>query len=154
MATNKLAAAQRPLGIAYLIGRLDRMVSRKIRESVAVHGVTAAQYTALSVFRAYGHMSNAQLAERSLVSPQSANEMVNVMVSKGWIARQAEAVQGRVIPIGLTDAGLEIMRLCDHEVARIEAQMLEDLSDEDVVALQARLKGLVQVLKSKSRRAG
>lgn len=154
MATNKLAAAQRPLGIAYLIGRLDRMVSRKIRESVAVHGVTAAQYTALSVFRAYGHMSNAQLAERSLVSPQSANEMVNVMVSKGWIARQAEAVQGRVIPIGLTDAGLEIMRLCDHEVACIEAQMLEDLNDEDVAALQARLKGLVQVLKSKSRRAG
>ncbi|OXR49566.1 MarR family transcriptional regulator [Pusillimonas sp. T2] len=150
MSTNKLGAAERPTGIAYLIGRLDRMLSRKIRERLADHGITAAQYTALSVFRTHGHLSNAQLAERSLVSPQSANEMVNVMVNKGWIARQAEAVQGRVIPIGLTDAGLALMRQCDHDVARIEAEMLDGFSDEEVEHLQTQLKGLVRVLKTTS----
>ncbi|MGE4126158.1 MAG: MarR family winged helix-turn-helix transcriptional regulator [Pusillimonas sp.] len=154
MATNKLAAAQRPSGIAYLIGRLDRMLSRKIRECVAAHGLTAAQYTALSVFRAYGHISNAQLAERSLISPQSANEMVNVMVSKGWIARQSDAVQGRVIPIGLTEAGLALMAQCDQAVAGIEAEMLAELSDDEVNALQMRLKGLVRVMKEKPARKG
>lgn len=148
MANNTLTSAQRPSGIAYLIGRLDRILSQKIRERVAVYGLTAAQYTALSVFRAYGHMSNAQLAERSLISPQSANEMVNVMVARGWIARQADAVQGRVIPIGLTEAGLALMTLCDQAVAGIEAEMLTELNDQEVAVLQSQLKGLVRVLKA------
>ena len=150
MAKNSLISAQRPTGIAYLIGRLDRMVNRRIRDRLAEYGLTAAQYTVLSVFRAHGHMSNAKLAERSLISPQSANEMVNVMVSKGWIARQAVAAKGRVIPIGLTDAGMALMSQCDRVVAGIEAEMLAELSDEEVTAFLSRLKGLVIVFKQRS----
>lgn len=147
MAKNSLMSAERPSGIAYLIGRLDRMLNQRIRERLSAFGLTAAQYTALSVFRAYGHMSNAKLAERSLISPQSANELVGIMVRRGWIARQAEAAQGRVIPIGLTEAGIALMAQADEVVAAIEAEMLAELSDEEVLAFQALLKGLVRVFK-------
>ncbi|TAL78302.1 MAG: MarR family transcriptional regulator, partial [Burkholderiaceae bacterium] len=36
----------KPSGVAYLIGRLDHMLSRRIRDSIAPMGITAKQYTA------------------------------------------------------------------------------------------------------------
>ncbi|TAL77546.1 MAG: MarR family transcriptional regulator, partial [Burkholderiaceae bacterium] len=84
----------KPSGTAYLIGRLDHMLSRRIRDSIAPMGITAKQYTALSVFRKFGQLSNAQLAERSMVSPQSANEMVKMMEQRGWIARESPSGHG------------------------------------------------------------
>jgi DNA-binding MarR family transcriptional regulator len=48
---------------------------------VAPAGLSVPQYTALSVFRAHGSLSNAQLAVRIMTTPQSANEMVKAMES-------------------------------------------------------------------------
>jgi len=136
----------KPTGIAYLIGRLDHLLNRRIRDSLAPMGVTAAQYTALSVFRAHGQLSNAQLAERSMVSPQSANEMVKTMEQRGWIARQSTSSHGRIIQIGLTEMGTELLAKCDAAVAQVEMAMLADLSEEDQRPLHSNLKTMVRGL--------
>lgn len=84
----KPRAAGKPTGIAYLIGRLDHVLSRRMRDSLLPLGLTVPQYTTLSFLSTQGQLSNAQLAERSLTSPQSANEMVKMMEGRGWIARE------------------------------------------------------------------
>ncbi|MCQ9371865.1 MarR family transcriptional regulator, partial [Corynebacterium sp. 35RC1] len=71
----------------YLIGRTDRIVKRRLGEALAPHGLTVPQFTALSVLHARGSLSNAQLAERSFMSPQSANEVVKAMEARGWVTR-------------------------------------------------------------------
>lgn len=136
----------KPSGIAYLIGRLDHMLNRRIRDSIAPMGVTAAQYTALSVFRKHGQLSNAQLAERSMVSPQSANEMVKTMEQRGWIARRSLSTHGRIIQIGLTDVGLELLKQCDAAVVEVEAAMLAEIDEELQAPLYAHLKTMVRGL--------
>jgi DNA-binding MarR family transcriptional regulator len=152
MSKNEAAAAAgiKPSGIAYLIGRLDHVLSRRLRDSVARYGLTAAQYTTLSVLAAQKQLSNAQLAERAMVSPQSANEMVKMMEAKGWIERNADASHGRIIQLRLAEPGIAILKECDAAVAQLESAMLADLAQEDRAALHGQLRVLLRAISAMS----
>ena len=76
---------------------MDRVLKRRLIETLAPHGVTLPQFTALSVLKARGHSSNAKLAERSLITPQAANEVIKVMVARGWVTRAADPCHGRIV---------------------------------------------------------
>lgn len=141
--------AARPVGIAYLIGRLDHALSRGMRDALASLGLTVSQYTALS-FLARGSLSNAQLAERSLVSPQAANEMVKAMEARGWLAREPDPSHGRIVRINLTAEGADLLAQGDAEVARLEAGMLGELPEAERRALRETLRGLLRGLAADS----
>ena len=91
--------------LSYLIGQLDRVVSKRLSEALTRHGLTLPQYTALSVLRARGRSSNAQIAERSFITPQAANEVVKTMETSGWVMREADPMNRRVVLLSLTPAG-------------------------------------------------
>lgn len=120
-----------PSGISYLVGHLDRLVRRRLGEAISPLGLTIQQYTALSVLGARGQLSNAQLAERSLVTPQSASELVKEMVKRGWIERTANPSHGRIIHLNLTPEGQEVLRQAHAAAARFEQSMLEGLTERD-----------------------
>lgn len=141
---------ERPNGIAYLIGRLDHVLNRRIRDAIAPWGVSAAQYTALSVLDSHGQLSNAQLAERSMVSPQSANEMVKLMQARGWITRESAASHGRIIHIRLTPMGEKLLGECDRAVARVEQALLAELEQEQHAPLHGRLRAMMRGLSNLS----
>ncbi len=125
------APSASPSGISYLVGHLDRLVRRRLSEALSPLGLTIQQYTALSVLGARGQLSNAQLAERSLVTPQSANELVKCMVKRGWIERSAAPRHGRIIHLSLTLAGQEILKQAHAAAARFEHAMLEGMSRQE-----------------------
>lgn len=137
---------QAPLGLAYLVGRLDHVLNKRLREILAPAGLSVPQYTALSVFRTQGALSNAQLAVRTMISPQSANEMVKVMEEKGWIERRPDPTHGRIIQISLTDAGQAILRECDAKVRALELLMFPGLRDEERTRLHAQLRAAVRAV--------
>ena len=140
------AAGAKPMGLAYLVGRLDHVLNQRLRDAVAPAGLSVPQYTALSVFRAHGSLSNAQLATRTMISPQSANEMVKQMEAKGWIARTPDPAHGRIIQIGLTEAGQAVLAECDARVAEVERTMFPELDEAGRSLLQAQLRGAVRAL--------
>lgn len=67
--------------------------------SRAPHGLTLPLFTAMSVQHARGSLFNAQLAERSFMSPQSANEIVKTMQAKGWVVREPDPMHGGICPV-------------------------------------------------------
>jgi DNA-binding MarR family transcriptional regulator len=134
------------MGLAYLVGRLDHVLNHRLRESLAPSGLTVPQYTALSVFRAQGSLSNAQLAVRTMISPQSANEMVKVMETKGWIERKPDPTHGRIIQISLTEEGHAVLREGDAKVLEVEMIMFPDLGAEDRAQLHAQLRAAVRAI--------
>jgi DNA-binding MarR family transcriptional regulator len=140
------SAPAKPMGLAYLVGRLDHVLNQRLRESLAPIGLTVPQYTALSVFRAHGSLSNAQLATRTMISPQSANEMVKQMEGKGWIERRPDPAHGRIIQISLTASGEAVLRDGDVRVLEVENIMFADLGKEDRAQLQAQLRAAVRAL--------
>lgn len=139
-------ATEKPLGVAYLIGRLDHTLNRHLRDALAPAGLTVTQYTALSALAGQSQLSNAQLAERSLISPQAANEMVKTMEAKGWIERQPDPAHGRIIRIHVSELGQELLNRCDNAVAQLESRMLAPLGEEERVALRGQLRTLLHAL--------
>ena len=81
--------------ISYVVGRLDRALRREIGTLVAP--LTVPQYTALSILRDRAGLSNAQLARRSYVTPQSMNEVIAALEREGLVARSPAANHGRVL---------------------------------------------------------
>lgn len=139
-----------PSGIAYLVGHLDRLVRRRLAETISPLGLTIQQYTALAVLGARGPLSNAQLAERSLVTPQSANEMVKVMEKRGWIERSADPSHKRIILLHLTHQGLEALKQAHAAAAEFEDTMLEGIVERDRQRFQNYLRASVRALSQTS----
>ena len=116
--------------ISYVVGRLDRALRREIGALVAPHGLTVPQYTALSILRDRGGLSNAQLARRSYVTPQSMNEVIAKLERDGLVARSPAANHGRILEMTLTPAGREVLQRCEDAVCAMESRMLADLDDD------------------------
>jgi len=139
-------SAARPR-LTYLIGSLDRILRRQMTEALAPLGLTLAQFTALSVLEARGQASNAQLAERSFITPQSANEVVSVMVARNWITREPDPNHGRIVVLQLTDDGREVLRQCMDSVRVLEEQMLKDIDAGSAATVQQHLELFVRNLR-------
>jgi DNA-binding MarR family transcriptional regulator len=130
------------------VGRLDRVLRRRIAEAVAPHGLSVSQYTALSVLNARGALSNAQLAERSFISPQAANEMVKAMEEHGWLLREPHPSHGRILHLKLTPRGTALLSQCDAAVDQVEAELLKDLLPGEREDLQRLLRACFSALAS------
>ena len=122
--------------LSYVIGRLDRVLSRRLSAAVAQEGLTLPAYTALSVLGAQDGLSNARLARRSLVTPQSMSEVLAQLVDQGFVRRTAEPGHGRVIRMELTKAGLRALERCDAAVDAIEREMLAGFDAAEVAHLR------------------
>jgi DNA-binding MarR family transcriptional regulator len=131
--------------LLYLVGRIDRVVRRAIRHTLKAHGLSVNQYTTLSVLARRSGLSNAQLARRALVSPQSMNEVLLTLEQRRLVRRRAHPEHGRILQAHLTAQGRALLARCDAEVQEVEARMVSDLSDEDRLALR---RGLVRSIRS------
>ncbi len=151
---KKDSAPAMPSGTAYLIGRLHRLVRLRLAESISPLGLTVQQYTVLAVLGARGQLSNAQLAERSFVTPQTANEMVKAMEDRGWIERSADPSHGRIIHLRLTPDGQEVLSRAHAAAARFETGLLAELAPRDRERFLDYLKTCVNALSLTSIHSG
>jgi DNA-binding MarR family transcriptional regulator len=132
--------------ISYVIARLDRAIRRQIAEMAAPHGLTATQFTALSVLRTGKGLSNAQLARRSYVTPQSMIEMLGTLENKGLVQRAPAPDHGRIMHVELTARGRRVLAQCDAEIDRLEEKMTSELSPAQLAAFERTLRSCVHML--------
>jgi DNA-binding MarR family transcriptional regulator len=132
----------------YLVGRLDRLLRRQLGDALAPLGLTLAEYTALSVLSTRSGLSNAQLARRTLITPQSMNEVLGRLAERGLLARSTDPAHRRVIRTELTRAGVDVLAVADRAVDAVEQRMLRALDggehDRLVAALAACVTGLTE----------
>ncbi|MQR00716.1 MarR family winged helix-turn-helix transcriptional regulator [Glaciimonas soli] len=136
------------LRLSYVVGSLDRIIRRKLAEALTPLGLTIGQFTVMSVLDAGGQTSNAKLAERSLITPQSANEVMSAMALRGWVTRQPDPKHGRIVLLQLTDEGREILRQCEQAVQVIEEQMLSGMAPDVGSSVQSSLELFVRNLRA------
>lgn len=146
MATRQNGTAPMPSGIAYLVGRLHRMLRRRLGEVLSPLGLTVQQYTMLAMLGARGQLSNAQLAERAFVTPQTANEMVKAMEANQWIERFPDPNHGRVINLRLTEPGQAVLASAHAATARLENEMLMGVPARDRQCFHDQLKSAINAL--------
>jgi DNA-binding MarR family transcriptional regulator len=133
--------------ISYAVARLERAIRSAIAERVRPHGLTTLQYTTLSVLHRHGTpLSNAQLARRAYMTPQSMSEVIDALESKGLIKRNPHPNHGRLLPATLTPKGRRELASCDRAVDEMEDVMLAELSDRDREVFLEMVKSAVRSL--------
>jgi DNA-binding MarR family transcriptional regulator len=130
----------------YLVGRLDRLLRRRLGDALAPHSLTLAEYTALSVLRSRPGLSNAQLARRTLITPQSMNEVLAHLVGLGLVSRRPDPDHARVLRTELTAAGKRTLAAANRTVAAIEREMLSGLTEVQAAKFAAALANCIEQL--------
>jgi DNA-binding MarR family transcriptional regulator len=133
--------------ISYAIARLHQLVFSSISELAARHGLTALQFTTLSVLNRHGTpLSSSQLARRSFMTAQSMHEVIHRLEADGLIERNPHPDHGRKLPASLTTKGRRVLAACEAAVADFEATMLSGFSKSDRTTFLNIVKSAVQNL--------
>jgi DNA-binding MarR family transcriptional regulator len=134
-------------GISYAIARLHQMVFAAVSERAARQGLTALQFTTLSVLNRHGvPLSNSQLARRSFMTAQSMHEVIHRLEEDGLISRTPHPSHGRKLPATLTAKGRRVLAACEAAVAEFEATMLKGVTRSDRSVFLRMVKLAVQNL--------
>lgn len=105
-------------------------------------GLTTPQYAVLTFLKDEAGASNAALARRAFVTPQTMQAILVGLERAGFIARNAHPEHGRVQQTVLTTAGREVLQSATRIVADAESRLREQAAPLDpqvVVALLLRL---------------
>lgn len=115
--------------LIYIIGRVNQGIRREMRIRLVDQSLSVQEYTALSVLRARPGLSNAQLARRSLVKPQSMIEILAKLESRGLVDREVDPEHGRILRAELTRSGRELLSRADPDIFAIQEQLLFDVPE-------------------------
>jgi DNA-binding MarR family transcriptional regulator len=121
---------QRP-SLLYAIKQVELAARSHIEELVKPAGITALQYTALTVLRRRDGLSSAQLARNSFVTAQSMADMVTTLQRRGLIIRRRDPRNRRALLISLTETGHALLATHDKAVGALEERMLTGLSPQE-----------------------
>ena len=138
-----VADTSRSPHISYVIARLERALRKEIGRLVGPRGLSVAQYTTLSILRSRSGLSNAQLARRLWVTPQSMNEVISALERAGLIERVPDAANRRILRTALTPTGRATLDACDADILAMEQAMLTAVPGEDHDHLVATLENCV-----------
>ncbi|MEV4315636.1 MarR family transcriptional regulator [Actinocrispum sp. NPDC049592] len=127
---NRVLRGRRPAqpSLLYAIKQVELVVRAHLDELLKPSGVTALQYTALTVLqRRDGQSSSAELARNSFVTPQAMADLVSGLERRGLIRRDRDPNNRRRLLLSLTDAGGAVLADNEPAVRALEEQMVADL---------------------------
>ncbi|MFB7333194.1 MarR family winged helix-turn-helix transcriptional regulator [Streptomyces adustus] len=127
--------------LLYLLKRTELAVRARLEELVKPAGITALQYTALTVLERHDGISAAQLARDSFVTAQSMADMVRTLESRGLIRREPNPANRRERLIVLAEPGRLLLAEYAEPARRLEERMVDGLSSREIDALRQALVG-------------
>lgn len=128
-----------PSTLLYLLKQVELAVRAELDDLARPEGLTAPQYTALTVLEMHPDLTAAHLARRSFVTGQSMADMVTALLNRGLIERHRDPADRRRLVIALTPAGHRLLRHMRPHVAVVQARMLSLLSGDQATDLRTSL---------------
>ncbi|MDT0390249.1 MarR family winged helix-turn-helix transcriptional regulator [Streptomyces dubilierae] len=117
-----------PPSLLYMVKQVELVVRAHLDELVRPSGITALQYTSLTVLERHDGLSAAQLARDSFVTAQSIADLVRSLESRGLVRRERNPRNRRELLILLTDAGRALLARHAGPVRDLEERMVRDLT--------------------------
>ena len=110
-------------------------------------GLTTPQYAVLNFLQIAPGASNAELARRSFVTPQTMQGVVVALERSGFVVRAPHAKHGRVQTTELTDQGRNVLAAASTIVAGAEARLRAASAPLDPLTVTATLRRLAEALR-------
>lgn len=125
--------------LLYLVKRSELVIRARLEELLKPAGITALQYTALTVLERRDGLSGAQLARDSFVTAQSMADMVRTLESRGLIRREPNPRNRREKIVLLAEAGRRLLAEYAQPARQLEERMVRDLSDQEITRFRDTL---------------
>ncbi|MBW8487516.1 MarR family winged helix-turn-helix transcriptional regulator [Actinomadura parmotrematis] len=110
--------------LLYSVKQVELATRARLDELVRPAGITALQYTALTVLERRDGMSGAELARNSFVTPQSMADLVGALERRHLVAKAPDPANRRRHLICLTRAGRDLLAEYAGPVRALEDAML------------------------------
>ena len=140
--------------LVYVIGRVSQGIRRELRGRLASCELSVADVTTLSVLRGSAWLSNAQLARRALITPQSMIEVLASLEQRGLVRRRADPANARIMRAELTASGRRILRRADAVIAKLEDELLAAVAPQRREIVRRSLLSAMDELSRSFRAAG
>lgn len=125
--------------LLYLMKQVELAVRAELDDLTRPAGLTALQYTALTVLERHPDLTSAHLARHSFVTAQSGADMVTALLDRGLIERHRDLADRRRLVIALTPLGQQLLEGLRPQVAALEARTISLLSADETSALRVSL---------------
>jgi DNA-binding MarR family transcriptional regulator len=125
--------------LLYLVKQVELAVRSHLDDLLRPAGLTALQYTALTVLERHPDLSSAQLARNSFVTAQSMADMITTLEGHGLIERHRDRTDRRRLVVALTIDGRELLDRYRDQVDALEKQMLAGLTQAQISSLRRTL---------------
>lgn len=121
-------------------GELVRIVQFRDRDRACCYDVSVSQCYALKAVMDHGSLTVNDLAAQLYLDKSTASRVAAGLEEKGYLTRERDAVDGRVVRLVATPAGSGLCGKIDMDLAREYGEMLGDF-DPEVRAAIIRLVG-------------
>ena len=125
--------------VGYLLRQAHQAFRAAAQNALAPLGLTLPQYSVLSVADAQPGLSGAELARESMVTPQTANEIITLLVTAGLLERRPDARDKRLRRMVVTEPGRGLLSRARPAVHAVEQRMTGSFGDADLAALRGWL---------------
>ena len=121
--------------IAYLIKITEHEIRKRMDAELKEISLTVPQYAVLIRLEEFPGLSNADLARKSFVTPQTMNQIILTLEKGELIVRNNHSRNGRIQQTHLTDEGEIILKKAHKIVYNISESLFENLSDDEKISL-------------------
>ena len=131
------------ISLVYIIGRLNHGIRKDMRRDLAEWQLSVPEFTALSILKRRAGLSNAQLARRTMVTPQSMIEILAGLESRGLVERSVDPNHGRILRSELTEEGERVTAEALRKIDAIQDELLQGVpGDQRQLVLTVMLEAM------------
>ena len=114
--------------LGYLLKEVQQLLRNKMDRALASIDLTTPQYAVLAELEQFPGLSNADLARKSFVTPQTMNLIVQKLEERGLLQRSVSESNGRVLKTVITAKGLELLSRAHEQVFMVEREVFGKLT--------------------------
>ncbi len=120
----------------------------QVSELLSIWGMTPLQYNALRVIYVEDKQDigipSKEIGSRLYTRVPDVTRLLDRMVDKGWITRERDKINKRVVRSRLTDIGMKLVESAHAPLVELETKQLSHLSDAEKQTLSELLKKAIQ----------
>jgi len=128
--------------VVYLLAKAYQRAHAVAKRCLAAYGLTPVQQLVLAAVYQEEGLSAGDLGKKLTLDPATLSGVLDRMVERGWIVKQTDPEDKRVLQIRLTDQARDLEPTLMQERDRANDEILGNLSLEEKVLLKRLLKDL------------
>jgi DNA-binding MarR family transcriptional regulator len=117
------------------IGRVQRVLRRRIDERLERFGVTGVQFGLLSLVAQSDGIAQTSLQQQMAIEGATLTQLLQRLERDGWLIRTFDRVDRRKQRVWLTDRGRGLLPAIADEVAQHRREVQQGFSDEELFTL-------------------